>query len=369
MLRVMMLATDLQRGGLPLRLTRLANRLRAVEVEPIVGCLAPPGPLSSWLEAAGIETFACGARGPRDLGCLGRLAEHIRRIRPDVIHSSLFHANLATRLVGRLDRPRPIITSTVTIEIERPWHRWGEALTAGWSDWHVANSEAVAEHVRTDLGFPRQRVVVISNGVDVEELDRAPPIDRGAFGLTDGVPLVAWAGRMDPVKGLKTFVDVIGQVRRSMPVQAVLLGDGPERPRVARWIREAGLDGVIRMALWSEDVPAWLKTADALLFPSRTEGSPNVLLEAMVCGCPVVASALPATRELIDDGVDGLLRGAGRVAEFSEALVRVLADQELRTSIIRKARERVVRRHAMGRVVAEWGDLYMRSIGGGAVGR
>ncbi|MBN2563852.1 MAG: glycosyltransferase [Phycisphaerae bacterium] len=362
MLRVLMLTTDLERGGLPMRLVRLAQRLRDVDVEPIVGCLSPRGPLSGCLESAGIEAFSCDARGPHDVACLATLARHVRRNLPDVIHGSLFHANLAARLVGRLDRPRPIITTTVTIEIERRWHRWLEALTADRSDLHVANSMAVAEHLRTDLGFPPDRVVVIPNGLDLGEIDRAQRINRRAWDIENGVPLLVWAGRMDPVKDLQTLVDIIDEVRRRRAVNAVLVGDGSERLRIEQQVGRRRLGSVIRLAPWSDNVPGWLKTADVLVFPSRTEGSPNVVIEAMLCGCPVVASDLPATRELIDHGVHGLLCRPGGVRTFAEAIVELLADDRRRGVMAAAARERAIRRHNIIYVVPRWREAYDRVL-------
>jgi glycosyltransferase involved in cell wall biosynthesis len=361
MIRALMLTTDLQRGGLPLRLVRLASALRAFDIRPTVGCLAGRGPLSEWLESAGIETFACDARGSYDAGCLARLARQIRRAAPDLIHASLFHANLAARLVGRLDRARPIITSTVTIEIERGWHRWLEALTADRSDRHVANSAAVARHLREDLGFSPDRVVVIPNGLDIEEINRAPRIAREKWGLDGDVPLVAWAGRMDPVKDLETFVETIAAVGRRRRVRAVLIGDGPERSRVEDLIAQHGLSSVIAMALWSDNVAGWMKTADLMLFPSRTEGSPNAVIEAMVCGCPVVASDLPATRELLAGGAGWLCR-TGDVEGFRAAVEEVLDGAALRRSTVASAMARAAERHGLQGVVEQWAKLYLEVI-------
>lgn len=364
MLRVMILMTDLERGGLPLRLVRLADRLRSVAVEPVVGCLAPAGPLTAELEARGIETFSCDAQGSFDVFCLARLARHVRRLRPDLIHASLFHANLAARLVGRLDAWRPVITSTVTIEIERRWHCGVEALTGGWSDLHAVNSAAVADHVCTDLGFASDRVVTIPNGIDIEWIDDVPPLERQSVGLAEDVPLVVWAGRMDPVKDLRTLVKTVGHLRERGRVQVVLLGDGPERLHVERLIREAGLASVIRLALWVENVVGWLKAADALLFPSRTEGSPNGVIEAMLCGCPVVASDLPATRELIDSGVHGLLCEVGDSEAFAAAVASVVADGRLAGRLKAAARARAAQRHDLQDVVPLWRALYDRVMKG-----
>lgn len=357
-LRPLMLSTDLQRGGLPMRLARLALRLRQSDVEPIVACLAPRGPLSEELEAGGIETFSCDARGPFDARCLARLAKKVGRLDPDLIHASLLHANVAARLVGRLDRNRPIITSTVTIEIERSWHRLLESLTGGWSDFHVANSWAVARHVCEDLGFPRERVVVIGNAVPFEEIDRTPSVDRRENGLRADVPLIMWAGRMDRVKNLPTFVEVVKRVRRRLPVQAVLVGDGGERGRIAGLIRERKLESVISMTSWSDNVCAWLKTADCLLFPSFTEGSPNVVLEAMAAGCAVVASDIPACRELLADGVHGRLCGAKDIDGMACAVESLLLDGAARGTLVRAARQRVRTHHDAERVAACWRHLY-----------
>ncbi len=362
MLRVMLLSTDLQRGGLPNRLTRLAIHLRATGVEPIVGCLAERGPLCDELESAGIETFACGARGSFDVTVLPALAKHVRRIDPDLIHSSLFHANLAARLVGKLDRSRPLVTSTVTIEIERRWHRVVESLMCGDSDMHVANSPAVASHLCGDLCFPPDHVIVIPNGIPLQEIDAVPPIDRAQHGIEEDIPLLVWAGRMDPVKNLTTLVNVIEQVHRRRSVKAVLLGDGPDRARIEKLIAEKKLESVITMALWSDNVIGWLKAADVLVFPSLTEGSPNVVLEAMSCRCAVVAADIPACRSLIDDGESGLLCDPVYPEYWVESVLRVINDGQFTSSAVSEARHRVEAQHNLQDVVYQWADLYRRIL-------
>lgn len=359
-LRVMMLSTDLQRGGLPLRLVKLARCLRSFDVEPIVGCLAPRGPLNDLLESSGIETFACNAAGPFDVRCFGRFAEHARRIDPDLIHSSLFHANLVARLLGRIDRPRPILTSTVTIEIERRWHRWIEAITSNLSDLHVANSQAVGRHVVADLGFSSDRLLVIPNGLDLSEVDSVETPSRHDYGIEDKCPLIVWAGRMDPVKNLETFVEIIAGVYCNVQVRALLLGDGPELPKIRTIVKNKNLEKVIHFAGWSENVTGWLKAADLLLFPSWTEGSPNVVLEAMACRCPVVAARIAACEELIASGRSGILCSPGDVEGFVRSVFTMLADAEMRRSYADVAHQRVTARHSIQDVVVQWRAAYDR---------
>lgn len=364
MVRVMLLATDLERGGLPLRLVRMAPRLRNLGIAPVVGSLAPRGPLADDLEAQGVETFSCDAAGRFDAFCLRRFAGHVRQTAPDIVHAFLFHANLAARLIGRMDRPRPIITTTVTIEIERRWHLWLETLTSGLSDLHVANSEAVADHLRTDLGFRNDQVVVIPNAIDVDAIKKAPRADRAQLGIGDDTMLVAWAGRMDPVKNLAALVQVIDEVSRQRRVAAVLLGDGSERRRIEALVEQNGLRHVIRFMGWTQDVVGWLKAADALLFPSLTEGSSNVVLEAIACGCPVVAADLPSCRELITSPELGRLCAPRRPGAFASCLVDLPVRRAESPKAEGDAKRRVLNCHSMDRIVRDWAALYDCAIGG-----
>ena len=361
-LRVMLLSTDLEKGGLPLRLVRLARHLRTVDVEPIVGCLARRGPLNDRLGSLGVETFSCDAAGPFDVRCLSALARLVRHLDPDLIHSSLFHANLAARLVGRIDRRRPLLTSTVTIETQRKWHLLVEALTCDFSDLHVANSEAVARHLRDDVGLSPERLRVIPNGLDLAEIDHAPPARRDELGLRGDVPLIVWAGRMDPVKNLETLIDVFAEVRRRAAVQLLLLGDGPQRARIQTRVAMRGLQSFVSFAGWSENVVGWIKTADLLLLPSFTEGSPNVVLEAMACGCPVVASDVPGCRELITPDETGSLCCSDDVRCFAREVLGLLEDPALRRRFAERALLCVRQRHDIQDVVVRWREAYDRLI-------
>lgn len=359
-MRVVLLVTDLELGGTPLRIARLARGLRELGVEPHVGCLARAGPVSRTLEAEGIATFACDARGVLDfLGPARRLTRHLRRIAPDLVHATLFHANVAARVVGRW-LGMPVLTSTATIEVQRRWHRWGERWTSGWDRGHLVNSAALAEHVRRVFGIPAGRVFVVPPSI--EPPAHVPRLDaRASLGLSEGEFAVAWAGRFDPVKRLDFLLECAKGLRDD-PFVFLLAGDGPLRASVARTVAREGLSERVRLLGWMHELAPLYAAADAFVLPSRTEGQPNALLAALAGGVPVLASDLACTRELAALGApcDGLPAGSHQA--WIAALRGLRADPRRRAELGRTAREWAAAHlspHAAARATL---DVYQRVL-------
>ncbi len=334
-MRVALLVTDLERGGTPLRLARLARGLSARGLDVSVGCLAPPGPVSDALDREGIRTFACGARGQADVRALLRLAAHLRRLRPDLLHATLTHANVAARLAGDWLRI-PVLTSTATIEVERRAHLLFERLTAHLDAGHIVNSRSLARHVADSFLLSPEKIHVVPPLV-------APPgprIDwktaRRGLGVPEGAFVVAWAGRFDPVKRLEVAIEAVERLSGAPETWLLLAGDGPLRAETERRIAKSPAAARIRLLGWCDDLARLFSASDVLLFPSRTEGMPNTVLQAMWFGLPVVGSDIPALRELA--GADSrLMLVDGLSAPFAEALERLRRDASLRGALARRA--------------------------------
>lgn len=299
-MRVILLVTDHQPGGTPLRLAGLARRLRALGVDVHAGCLAPPGPITEQLAADGVETFACEARGAKDLSALGRLKCHVRDIRPDMLHANLFHANLAARYVG-WRAGVPVLGSTATIEVERRWHLWLQRATARFEAGHLVNSRTLAEHVVAQLGVLPNRVHVVPPALERWPQRVPREAARAALGLPRDAYVIAWAGRLDPVKRVPFLLDIAERLAGN--ARCVLAGDGPLRETLRAQSAQRGLGERVRFLGWQNSLDPLLSAADAFCLPSLTEGLPNVVLQAMAAGVPVVATDLPVLRELAgDDG-------------------------------------------------------------------
>jgi glycosyltransferase involved in cell wall biosynthesis len=334
-MRIALLVTDLQRGGTPLRLARLARSLRQAGTDVHVGCLAPLGPVGEDLQAEGISTFACDARSACDVLALRRLARHLRRIKPDLLHATLTHANVAARLVG-LRMRIPVLTSTATIEMERRWHLAVERCTGRMDCGHVVNSQALADHVAKRFRIPRERIHLVPPSVDAvpKRIDRSQA--RGRFDLPRGGFVVLWIGRLDPVKRLAIAVQC-AEILSDIGCHLLLAGDGPARRQIERLVRQSRARERIHLLGWQSDLAPALSAADAFLFPSRTEGLPNAVLQAMAFGLPVVGSDIPALRELSGDE-ERLLLIKGHDAEtYAAALRRVHDDERLRQALGHRA--------------------------------
>lgn len=330
---VLYVITDLEMGGVPLHLARLAPAVAARGCDVAVACLAKRGPVADRLEAGGVPVIALNAAGRWDARCIFGLAGLIDTTRPMIVHSVLFHANLAARLAAAwVAYPANRVVSEIqTVEIERRWHLWADRATFHLCAIEIGNSAGVIEHLASAGGLPRDRLKLIEGGADIDRIVGAKPVSRAEIGVSEDAFLWLWTGRLDPIKGLDGLIDAFADVARDDPVsRLVLVGDGPERLGIERQIRERKLDRAVRMLGMRDDVPSLLGSADAFLFPSRTEGFPNALLEAMVAGLPCLASDISGCRALIADGDTGRLLPVDDRRAWRDAMIELRNDAALR---------------------------------------
>ncbi|NOT02150.1 MAG: glycosyltransferase [Phycisphaerales bacterium] len=362
--RITYVITDLDVGGVPLHLARLAHAIREFGFLPRVVSLAPIGAIGERLVAAGISIESCYARGPSDVGVIARLSRLLCRHRPSLVHAFLFHANLAACLAAPLAgiSSRRVICEIQTVEIERPWHLTVGGMTHRMCACVVGNSPSVVEHLRQRAHMAASRLCCISGGVDVAAIQSAQPLPRAELGVDDDCAIVLWVGRLDPVKGLDELLAAFRIVDTGRRTMLLLVGDGPYRPRVESMIREYGLGNRVRLLGRRSDVAEVMKTADVFAFPSRTEGMPNALLEAMAAGLAAVATDVAGCRDVVVDGETGLLVPGGDVGALTAAMRRLLVDDGLRRALGARAARHAGAQYSFHRCVTRYAALYDRVL-------
>ena len=368
---ILYVITDLKLGGVPLHLHRLARAMRDRGWRPAVVALGELGPVASLLTADGIPVETCGACCGGDVRVIGRLARVIRERRPHLVHAMLFHANLAARLASQaVGFPwQQLLCEIQTVEVERPWHLQVERFTHGLSRLTIGNSPSVIQHLAERAGVPASRLRLIRGGVDPEPILAAEPIDKRALGLSDGDAMLLWVGRLDPVKGLIGLLTAFDRAARDRRLHLVLVGDGPLRDELLWRVAKMPCASRVHLLGARRDVAPLLRACDAFVFPSRTEGLPNALLEAMAAGCPIVTTDVPGCRDLIRDAVTGLVVSYGDTLALGTAIARLVDDRRLATRLGEAAARSVSTSWHLSATHRAYADLYgeVGDTGGRAV--
>ena len=363
--RILYVITDLEVGGVPLHLLRLAGGLRREGHQVAVVSLASPGPVSSQLESAGVEVRSCAAAGPGDWRIFERLVSFVHDFAPDLMHSFLFHANFASRLACVLSGfpTSRLICEIQTAEIERRWHLVVDRFTHRLCRLTVGNSSSVVRHLHERAHLPLDRLRLVPGGIDVDRIRSAEPLERASLGVSSDEALLLWVGRMDPVKGLDALLAAVDVLCRSVPLKLLLVGDGVcRRPLEAEAARRA-LGRQVSFLGRRGDVPRLLRTADLFVFPSRTEGLPNALLEAMAASVPVVTTDAPGCHNLVTDGVTGRLVPVDDPAALAWAMRRALQDQRRSREMSVNACHLVTRVYTLQRCRQRYLALYDSVMG------
>lgn len=358
-IRVAFCITDLDVGGAERMFVELVTRLDRSHWEPRVFCLSGPGALVKRLHASNIPVTCFGAKSIRHLGVIWRLAAELKKFRPALMQSFLFHANLVGRIAAWWAGVPRMVCGIRVAERRSRLPLWLDRWTQGFVDHNVCVSQAVAEFSIRNAGLAKSKVSVIPNGVEFERFAAATAVDRTSLGLTDA-PLILFVGRLDPQKSPFTLLEAFARlIQRHADWQLLFVGEGPLRSLMSEWVAEHGLKSNVHFAGWRPDVPELLKAADVLVLPSLWEGMPNIVLESMAAGLPVVVSRVEGTEELIHDGKTGLLTTPGSVAEVEQQIEKVLLDCEFSTSLSIAAQQTVFKGFTLEAMIHSYEQLYL----------
>jgi glycosyltransferase involved in cell wall biosynthesis len=326
--RILFLTNTLGTGGAERQIALTVANLDPARFEPIVCCLFLGGAYLEEIRSSGVEALALGL--PKRLGSAVVGARRtVRDLQPDLVHTSMFEANVAGRLAVR--RAKVPVVSHATNVYDDPT-RFEETPVTGWKlrgarrveRWSarvshaqiVAVGEAVADSAARYLGLSRERLTVIRRGWDFRALDEASgrPLEAPAW-PERASPRLLTVGRLQPQKGQQHLLHALPRLHRRYPrAHLAVAGAGPLLDELTLLAEGLGVRRSVSFLGTRRDVPALLAAADVFAFPSLWEGAAGALVEAIALGVPVVASDVPSLREIADlSGPDGA--GAVRLVD------------------------------------------------------
>lgn len=347
---ILHIITGLGTGGAEASLVRVI-RTSADPSRHAVVSLTTRGTRATELEAIGTRVWAVGlARGRASWRGLRQLRTIAREVRATVLQGWMYHANLAASLLSMTSRERWPVLWNVRHSLDawdsEPRRLRQLVLLMARFSYHpeaVVYNSARSARQHEARGFAKARTVVIPNGVDADLFK--PDISIGAatrqaLGVPANAIVVGMAARVDPLKDHTTFLKVASQLAiRDERVHFLLVGSGTEigtaaepcalDAPIARLEREVpALRGRFVRCGERRDMPAIYNACDVLMLTSRSEGSPNVLSEAMGCGVPCVATDVGDAAHVL--GASGEVAPAGDVIGLTEAVHRLIRDPALR---------------------------------------
>ena len=344
-------------GGAENVVLRLAEAMRSKGDEPIVATLRP-GWMTGRAEEAGLSVWIMPQRPGLDPAWIARFARRLRRERIDVLHSHEFAMNVfggAAALLARVpalstihgrswiaEKPRRVLAY-------RALRRLGIPI--------VAVSEDLAGFLAERFGLPRTALSVVHNGIPVPPLPDADgrAASRAALGVPADGPLLVAVGNLYPVKDHATLLRAASSLDGA---RVAIAGRGDEEARLRALAEELGMSDRLHLLGLRDDVETVLAAGDVFVQPSRSEGLPLAVLEAMGAARPVVASRVGGIGEAVRDGETGYLVPPADPARLADALRRVLEAPDSGAGLGARGRARVEAEFSIDAMADRYRELY-----------
>ena len=364
-IRIALVITDLNVGGAERALVSLALHLDKNRWQPAVFCLDKPGPLVNILYHANVPCECLNVYHRNPIQAVNRLARGLRRFRPPLVQSFMFHANLAARFAAVCSGLPWVIGGLRVAERQKSWHLIVDRLTAGLSTGSVCVSKGVLRFSLEVARLNSARLVVIPNGIDIAPFATASPLPRNALGVPEDALSALCVGRLDRQKGLSDLLQAAECLILERPNwHLALAGDGPCRGWLSDQI--ANRPVLSKNVHWlghRDDIPNVLKSADVLVQSSLWEGMPNSVLEAMAAGLAVVSTNTEGAEDLVVPGETGWLTPRGDVTALARALLEAIESPDRLRNYGQAGQLRAERLFSLKSTVAEYEALWAAVLG------
>lgn len=370
-MRIVFIITGLSTGGAETMLLKLLERLDRNRFALHVISLTTLGEIGPRIAALGIPVEAMGIQPglPSPITFL-RLVRQIRRVKPDVVHTWLYHADLLGGLAARLAGVSAIGWCIRNSNLDKDKTKFSTRAVVGlcarlstWVPSQILSCSEEARQVHVALGYAAEKMRVVPNGFDLARFKPdgdARSALRAELGLADSTPLVGLIARFDPQKNHAGFFEAASMLHQQMPhVHFVLAGHGIERNNaiLMRAINKAGVLANTHLLGLRNDTPRLMAALDVLASSSYGEAFPNVLGEAMACGVPCAVTDVGDSAYIVGD--TGRVVASGDMAGLALALqaLLVLPPSE-KAALSERARARVAAHFEIGKIVRQYEDFY-----------
>ncbi|MCX6564922.1 MAG: glycosyltransferase [Candidatus Aminicenantes bacterium] len=369
-MKLLIIITDLNVGGAERMLLKVLERLDT-RFSPNVISLGTLGDIGPRIQALGIPVEALGMRPGMLIPIVfSRLVRRLKTIKPDVVHTWMYHADLVGGLAARIAGVKaigwsirhgnlsPKVNKRTTLAVIR--------ACAGLSRWvpdRILSCSEEARKAHINFGNAADKIVVVPNGFDLARYKpdlAAYASVRSELGLGEDASLVGMIGRFDQQKNHTGFFEAAGLLHKKMPSTHFLLagqGIDDKNSELMRAVHASGAGGVTHLLGLRRDIPRLMAALDVLASPAHGEAFPNVLGEAMACGVPCVVTDVGDSAYIVGDTGRALPPGdmAGLAAALEDLLALPAAEL---AELGERARARVVEHFEIGNVVKRYEAFY-----------
>ncbi|MFQ5510892.1 MAG: glycosyltransferase family 4 protein [Candidatus Krumholzibacteriia bacterium] len=372
---ILILENELVMGGLEKKLYDFVSRVDTTHYRISVCCLKLGGYFKEAFVDLGTPFYDGIQKSRFDALALARLMRIIDRERIDLIYTvphpnTLIFSPLA-KLAGGVKRIVVSIHGTGGEDGGRMFKPYQKPFLAG-VDRFIAVADRHRQYLRDTENLDASKIDVIHNGVDLETFrpGEGDGALRDELGIDGAARVVTTVATLKPLKRIDLLLDAAkGIMAANGGVQFVIVGDGAERGRLQERAARLGIGERVIFAGFREDVDKILRLSDLFVLPSRTEAFPNVVLEAMASGLPVVATDVGSVVEMVEDGHSGILVPPGDVDALRTAIGSLLADPGRLRACGARGRRIVEQEYALERMCSKREALFSKLLCGVEPGR
>lgn len=363
-IKVLQLVEGFNFGGAETKLLELVEHMDKSRFETTVVGLGLGNEIEDRFMALDCSVKTFKRKHRFDFSLMNRLEKFIRNEQIDIVMTTLFYADVMGAMVGHKGGAKGVFAwETISSPKWLTPHRlFGYRYAIRRADKVISVSNATAEWLVTRRKVPRDKVMIIPYGVNLEIFKpNTNDAMRKELHIEPNHVVIGQVSRLNEQKGHQYLIDAAPQIiSQNKNVRFVLVGDGPLQHNIKQQIRDKGLVEYFELLGFRRDVPELLRTFDIFTLPSLYEGLPNVVLEAMASGLPVVATPVDGTKEAVVHNKTGLLVPEKEPGPLADALIKLVQDPQLAEKMGLAGRKRVEEKFSLNVQVSRFEELYIK---------